>query len=96
MASVLPSGTVGFCIGDCPMGTCDDQLFFSSRTCSSVYSGPVSPTSTFCNPGQTGVYCLRIIPPIGQETRFGITCTNGVATGQYCPACVVAGDELGC
>jgi hypothetical protein len=80
--SVLPSGTVCLCIGDCPMGECDDDLFFADVACSTVYSGPVSPSSTYCNAGQTGVYCLRIRR--GADFQFGITCTNGTAFGRMC------------
>src|SRR5438105_3715208 len=59
--SVLPSGTVTQCHGDgCPMGACDDTLFFADVACSAVYTSPVSASSTFCNPGQTSAYCLLV------------------------------------
>jgi hypothetical protein len=97
MASVLPSGTVGWCTGACPLGRCDNDLFFANVTCSSLYPGPVSPTSTFCNAGQTGSYCLRILLSGGGETRHGITCTDGVATGKECPNfCNSLDDQINC
>jgi len=49
--SVLPSGTVTYCFGECPLGECDDDLFFADVACSTVYPSPVSPSSTYCNPG---------------------------------------------
>ena len=65
------------------MGECDDDLFFADVACSAVYTSPVSPSSTYCNPGQTGVYCLMINNGT-TESRYGITCTNGAVSGKMC------------
>jgi hypothetical protein len=81
--SVLPSGTVTYCFGECPMGECDDDMFFADVACAAVYPSPVSPSTTYCNPGQTGVYCMMIENGT-TRTRFGITCTNGVVFGKMC------------
>jgi hypothetical protein len=94
--SVLPTGTVNTCFGDCPMGECDNDMFFADVPCSTVYSAPVSPSSTYCNAGQTGVYCLRVSNG-STESRFGITCTDGAVFGRMCRSgCGTSGSTLTC
>lgn len=81
--SVLPSGRVTQCYGDgCPMGWCDDDLFFANVACSGVYTSPVNATSTYCNSGQTSAYCLFV--DNGSLGHWGITCTDGTAFGKRC------------
>ncbi len=83
VASVLPSGTVTSCYGSCPMGECDDGLFLADVVCSAVYTAPVSATSTYCNAGQTGGYCL-VVDDGTRDSYFGITCTAGTVSGRKC------------
>jgi hypothetical protein len=83
-----PMGTVTTCFGTCPLGECDDNMFFSNTPCSSVYTGPIDAASTYCAAGANGAYCLNI----GGGARYGVTCSAGVASVMPCAGgCGVVG-----
>ena len=89
--SSYPSGNVLSCFGACPMGRCDSVVAVPNEpSCSSTYPGPVGPSSTYCNPGASGSYCLETMGGI-----WGINCTNGTATLSSCGgACSTDGTSL--
>ena len=72
-----PSGTVALCEGDaCPLGAC---VSLSSTPCSPIYTTPVGPNSTYCNPGETGSYCLQ-----ASGVLWAVVCNNGATTISRC------------
>ncbi|HEY4103753.1 MAG TPA: hypothetical protein VGM44_07675 [Polyangiaceae bacterium] len=83
-----PMGMVEQCAGSgCPMGQCDDDMFISQTPCSSVYTAPIGPNSTYCNPGESGSYCVEAsIPPPGSNLNpgFAVACVSGSATVLQC------------
>lgn len=94
--SVLPSGTVTECFGDCPMGECDNLLFQADVACTTVYTAPVSSSSTYCNAGQTGAYCL-VVDDGTRDRYFGIVCTAGTVSGKMCQGgCGAGGGTVTC
>lgn len=83
-ASGLPSGKVDSCYGDaCPFGECDAGGIFEPA-CSSVYPGPVSPSSMYCAAGASGDYCLVVVTPTTID-YYAITCSAGSASFRSCP-----------
>jgi len=72
--------TVTTCFGTCPMGECDDNMFFSKTPCSSVYTGPIDASSMHCAAGANGAYRLNI----SGGPRYGVTCSAGVASVTPC------------
>lgn len=78
-----PSGSVILCFGaGCPFGECDNDMFFADKTCSSVYTSDVGPSSTYCSAAETGSYCLETGPSFGPD--YAVSCANGTATVLKC------------
>ncbi|HTA93467.1 MAG TPA: hypothetical protein VK745_28005 [Polyangiaceae bacterium] len=91
-----PVGTVALCFGTgCPMGTCDDTMFFTDTPCSSAYQAAVGPTSSYCNAGETDSYCMKVGTEFDPD--FAVNCSNGMATVLKCDAgCGSNGVQYSC
>ncbi len=91
-----PMGTVELCFGTgCPLGTCDDTMFFTDTLCSSVYKADVGPSSSYCNAGETDSYCMKVGTEFDPD--FSVNCTNGTATVLKCTTgCGDTGAEYMC
>ena len=61
---------------------CAADMFFADKTCSSVYTSDVGPTSTYCSAAETGSYCLETGPSFGPD--YAVSCANGTATVLKC------------
>jgi hypothetical protein len=78
-----PTGPVILCFGDgCPMGECDNDMFFADAACSTVYPSDIGPSSTYCKPAESSSYCLEIGPDFGPD--FSVSCASGKATVLKC------------
>jgi hypothetical protein len=77
-----PMGTVDLCFGDCPLGECDDSMFFAQTPCASVYKSDIGPSSSYCSAGQNGSYCIQVGAEFSPD--FGVSCANGMATVLKC------------
>lgn len=80
-----PMGTVNLCFGTgCPLGACDDSMFFTDTLCSSVYKADVGPSSSYCNAGETDSYCIKVGTEFDPD--FSVNCANGTASVLKCTA----------
>ena len=95
-STTFPSGSVETCFGDrCPMGECDNGLFYADVPCSDVYPQPLGPTSPYCAPGGSGGYCL--IARTSVIERWSVACTDGVPRLMKCAnGCAASADVSQC
>jgi len=82
-----PVGPVLYCFGDCPLGECDNDGFWSDAACTDVYQQPLNASSALCAPAHAGGYCLEI----GTDKfnfdnpQFAVNCdASGVASVARC------------
>jgi hypothetical protein len=75
-----PSGKpVSSCFGNCPLGECDNDGFWSDTPCTSVYRAPVDQSSSYCG-ATDGSYCLQL--SFGDQ--YGVQCASGKTTIHQC------------
>ena len=94
--TTFPSGSVETCFGDsCPMGECDNGLFYADVPCSDVYPQPLGPTLPYCAPGGSGGYCLIVRTSVLE--RWSVACTDGVPQLMKCASgCAASADVSQC
>ena len=72
---------VSSCFGDCPLGECDNDGFWSDTPCTSVYHGPVDQSSSYCG-ASDGSYCLQLSHSFGDQ--YAVQCASGKTTIHQC------------
>jgi hypothetical protein len=86
-----PVGPVFSCFGECPLGECDNDMFWADVACSDVYEGPVGSETALCRSADNGGYCLKLgTDDSGPDTEyFAINCGAGESP-------TIAACERGC
>ena len=90
-----PKGNVASCYDDCPLGACDNETFFASTTCSSLYPAPVDDETVWCAKGVSASYCLTVIN--ADIDSYVVTCDKGMPEFHQCDhGCRTINNEPSC
>jgi len=87
-----PKGNVHTCFENCPLGPCDDALFYADALCSTVYPSAIDSSTIYCKRGQTASYCLTSLEK--SLHYYVVECADGAPTVTLCSGgCGVSGDD---
>jgi hypothetical protein len=95
-SSTKPSGSVETCFGSsCPMGECDNALFFADIACTENWPPPLGPSTPYCPSGLNAGYCLTVQSSALED--WSVVCSNGAPRLRKCPAgCATSEDTSWC
>ncbi len=87
-----PNGVVDSCDGPgCPLGSCDEGLFWSEIPCSDVYEGPLDDGSPLCGQ-EDGEYCVNT-----DAGYWVVECAGGAGVSTGCASgCLASGTDYSC
>jgi hypothetical protein len=90
-----PKGNVASCYDDCPLGACDNEEFFASTPCSSLYPAPVDDETVWCAKGVSARYCLTVVN--ADIDHYVVTCDGGTPDFEQCnDGCRTLNGEASC